>query len=64
MVTVVTAQRLKLIYYDSQPWIKRAAVAKVSGFIISNDTTHISRRIFAVRYLILIQNYLQLIKLY
>ena len=48
MVTVVTAQRLKLIYYDSQPWFKRAAVAKVSGFIISNDTTHISRRIFDV----------------
>ena len=45
MVTVVTSARLKLIYYDSQLWSKRAVAAKVSGFIISNDTTHIGRRI-------------------
>ena len=32
MVTVVTAQRLKLIYYDSQPRFKRAVVAKVGEY--------------------------------
>ena len=48
MVTVVTSARLKLIYYDSRPWFKRAVVAKVSGFIIYNDATHISRWIYYI----------------